>query len=254
MGEDQFCADYARRECEKVGFICALPAADCQPVRVAACKSFLQASRSDARMFRAANADACLEKVSATYSKTLISSDDLAMLHDVCARVLEGRGVANDVCKVDYDCERSLVCDKGRCGPRRIVSRSGNCGNPGERCMVGEYCRPTDGLWICTKKKDRGTQCSAAEPCLEAYRCTGVCEDKLELGSRCTADDDCKSAYCSPEMGTCGPGLAFAPGAPSCTTFGARPWGGAGPDAGAPAADAGGPAPDAPPASDDAGN
>lgn len=244
MTEEQFCADYASRECSKVGVICGVAAADCQPARVAACNAFVRASKSDVREFRPANTTACLDRVSATYSKLFITGTELAILRDVCARVFEGQAKRNEMCSMDYECAGRLICDKGFCGERREVSKGAGCGNPGELCSMGEYCRSTGALWLCAMKKERGSACSATEPCLEGLRCMGTCEPKLNDGNACATDEDCLSGYCSPDARVCDPGLAFAPRAPSCNAYGARPSGP--PDAGAP--DAG--APDAAPSAD----
>jgi len=225
MNESDFCEAYAKRECEMVVMICQKPdPAPCEQIRQAACRQFVAQAKGVDRAFRSDNVDACLQQVSKTYTKTLIKAEDLASLRATCARVFAGHAKANDACTQDVDCEASLICDRKRCGPPRMIASGGNCGNPGETCISGEYCRPADGISVCTKSKDKGAVCSAAEPCLPALRCDGTCVERVPNDGLCQADGDCQSAYCDPYplanmARTCALGLSFARFSPSCDAY-----------------------------------
>jgi hypothetical protein len=247
MDEAAFCRDYARKECLPVANACMAPAADCEAARVAACDARVRDARAAGRAFRVGNVDACLDTVSRTYAKSLITAEDLRELDRACARVFGGNLAANERCARDSDCGNGLICDKGRCGQLRIVDRGANCGNPGEICRIGEVCRPLgactpgDCLYTCNPKRSRGMACNDSDdPCDESQRCvSGTCIDRLPLQAACQASGDCLSGYCSPEFKVCGAGLNFAWGAPQCWAFGVkRPDGATGP-APAPPPDAG---------------
>lgn len=219
LTEAQFCQQYAKRECEKLAGFCFQPAADCERVREQACQTFAASQKSGVRQFRPGNADACLAKVSMTYSTASITPAALADLNQVCSRVFQGTAKANETCTVDYDCEAQLICTRGRCGPRRNVAPGGNCGNPGEVCSMGEYCRASDGFAVCTARKAKDATCSATEPCLETLRCDGTCADRRPSGGPCGSNDDCQTGYCSPYSRTCGSALVFGDDSNPCKAY-----------------------------------
>jgi hypothetical protein len=233
-----FCGEYAKIECEPTAATCSRTRAECEPIRKAACQSFVAPLQDASRVFRSDNADACLEQLKNTYKKSLITAADLAALTDKCSRVVEGPGVMNASCAVDQDCRSPLVCDKKRCGPLRVVSPGGNCANPGEVCPASEYCHPAEGLMICSARPGKDAACGAELPCNPTLRCSGTtCVEKVAANGACAADADCQSGYCNPYppsgVGrTCLPGLSFAPFAPSCDAY-------FGPSSTTPMADAG---------------
>jgi hypothetical protein len=232
-----FCGEYAKIECEPTAVTCSRTRTECEPLRRAACQAFVAPLEGPSRVFRRDNAEACLDQLKDTYKKSLITATDLQALTAKCGRVVEGAGIANATCAVDQDCRSPLVCDKKRCGPLRVVGAGANCANPGEVCPPNEYCRPDNGLMICSARPDKGAACSVELPCKPNLRCGGTCVDKLGANAACTGDDDCLSGYCNPYPPsnggrTCLPGLSFAPFAPSCDAyFGPSSTGGA-PDAG----------------------
>jgi hypothetical protein len=219
ISEQQFCAEYARRECEKLANLCVLPVADCIETRSGVCRQMVAAQKSDVRVYRPENVDACLNKVSATYSRNVISAAELRELNQVCARVFQGRAGLNQSCSVDEDCQAQLICDKRLCGPLRQVAPGGFCGNPGEVCIKEEYCRQAEDSRICTRRKEKGMACSDAEPCLEVLRCNGTCLERLAMSESCAVHDDCLSEYCSPFMSKCTPGVSFGEGALACDAY-----------------------------------
>jgi hypothetical protein len=218
MTEQEFCQEYARRECAKVGVHCvsANPGA-CETMRTAACREFADRSRSNARMYNPANTGPCLRKVTDVYGMSLISAQEL---DEVCSRVFQGMARANEACTVDYDCEKDLICDKGRCGTRKVVAASAGCANIGEVCPMGQYCGLVMGVHSCVTRQDKGRPCSTSEPCKEAFRCAGTCVDRLPIGMACTSHDECASGFCNPYVERiCAPGLSFGLGSHACKAY-----------------------------------
>ena len=234
--QQDFCTQYAQRECGAVAVTCARDVATCQPRRVTGCTQFISTLSATTREYRPKNAMACLDQVDATYKKALITAADFAALNAACARVIEGAAAANQACAANQDCASPLVCDKGFCGTQRQVAAGGNCANPGDTCIPDELCQAAGGVSVCMPKRDRDAGCSTAQPCKTAFRCQGTCMDKVAVGAACAADDDCQSGYCNlyPPAGvarTCLPGLSFSPFSPSCEAyFGASAPGDAGAD------------------------
>jgi hypothetical protein len=226
--EDEFCATYAKRECDAVVMTCQkTDSAPCVAMRTTACKSFAASAKGGTRTFRPDGSDACFNAIAQTYAKSLIKAEDLAALDKTCAQVFAGSGKANDACTVDLDCQPSLICDHNRklCGALRPISSGGNCGNPGEVCPDTEYCQPSTGFSICTKRQDKGAICSDAAPCLPTLRCeAGTCVDKVATSASCQSDDECQTGYCNPyppagASRTCALGLGFSLDSPSCNAY-----------------------------------
>jgi hypothetical protein len=226
MGEDEFCAGFAKRECDAVVMTCQkTDTAPCLTLRTATCKAFAATAKGGKRAFRPDSAEPCLELVSQTYAKALITPHDLETLDQTCDGAFAGTAKANEACTIDLDCEPSLICDRSRCGPPRAISSGGNCGNPGEVCPDTEYCRQGDGISTCTRRQDKAAACSATIPCLPGLRCeAGACAEKKPNDVACAHDDECQSDYCDPfppagMPQTCGLGLSFARFSPSCSAY-----------------------------------
>jgi hypothetical protein len=232
MTEDEFCKEYAKRECAKVAGYCVFPASSCEPLRVTACQQMAAASKTGNRKFNADNAGTCLDQVDKTYGTIPIVALQLQALDRACSRVFSGAAKATEACSIDFDCDGALICDKGRCGAAKVVGSGGGCANVGETCPKGEYCSNASGLYTCTKKQAAGAACSDSQPCVETLRCTATCTARADIGATCASDDECTSGYCTlyPAAGQprkCGPGLSFADGSPSCLAYtGASPDGG----------------------------
>jgi hypothetical protein len=227
--EGGFCEELAARECEALAGACSREPADCKRIRVQECSARVELARGMGRTFRRDNVGPCLDQTRATYSKALITAEDLRLLTDKCARVYEGTSEANGVCTSDPDCKSPLVCDRNRCGMPRSVTDNANCGNPGERCPTTQYCRAADGFSVCTARLVVGATCSNQSECAATLRCRGgSCIDKLALNAPCDRDDDCVSDYCDPYppagmMKTCASGLNFARFSPSCEAYFGKP-------------------------------
>jgi len=220
MTEDEFCRVKAKIECEEVAPQCGFNPMACEPVRGTACRDLANSSKSAMRMYVPANAPDCLDEVARVYGKkSLIPPADLARLDDACARVFQGMAKSGEMCKVDFDCAGSLVCDKERCANRKQVGSGEGCSDPGEYCPAGEHCKKANSFSMCVKRVGRGSACSEAEPCLEGFRCQGTCVDKLALGATCAHSAECGSDYCNPYGRICGAGLNFAFESASCRAY-----------------------------------
>jgi hypothetical protein len=226
--EEQFCQEYAHIECGKVAALCSFTAANCEPARVAACRTFAAQLKGAGHEFNAAHTDACLKKLGDAYMTLPNSATMLKAIDDTCARVFEGTAKVTEGCMADYDCAGGLICDKGHCGVEKIVSSGGLCANPGERCPKGEFCTSATGVFICTKRAPLGMSCSLSVPCEESLRCRTTCVPKLDTQGACDQDDDCISGYCNRYVSTrtCGLGLTFSPESASCTAYMGNPDGG----------------------------
>jgi hypothetical protein len=223
MTEEQFCQEYGKRECAAVIPFCAITAASCEAARVKECQARVAAWKTTSanRPFRAANAEACLDKVRDVYSKMPITGEAVNALTDTCARVFQGVAKSLETCTVNLDCDGNLICDKTRCAEKKPVGAGALCANPGEICSTGESCKldAASMLRQCGKRKASGEACSTTEPCLETLRCTGTCSPKVEFGVMCLQNDDCASNYCSPFSMKCSGGLTFAEGSDSCRAY-----------------------------------
>jgi hypothetical protein len=229
MTEDSFCEEYARIECSKVATFCSFPPADCQPIRKEACRVSATSHKTGGRQFNPGNTDACLKKLEDAYKTLPISAAMLKTVDDTCDRVFGGAAKATDPCTADFDCSGTLVCDKGHCGALKLVPSLSGCANIGERCQPDEFCsndNPNQ-LFFCVKRVQQGVACSLSRPCAAGLRCQDVCIPKVENGA-CAIDDDCQSGYCNRYITprTCGVGLTFSPGAPSCMAYMTVPDGG----------------------------
>jgi hypothetical protein len=222
--EDEFCQEYARRECAKVATLCTFAPASCEPVRTAACRQRSASSKTGARQYSAGAGDKCLDAVDKAYATVPIDATRLAELAAACERVFQGQAASREACTVDYDCAGELTCEQGRCATRKVVAANEGCANLGETCPRGQFCAREGLDPVCTKRQDSGAACSDARPCLEDFRCTGTCTAKLEAAATCAASDECKSGYCNeyPPAGSprkCSVGLNFSEGSSSCQAF-----------------------------------
>ena len=224
LTEQQFCLEYARRECAMVTTWCAFPSADaCHAARASACQQRSAQLKSGTRPFRPENTRACLDKVSAVYASQPITADGLRSVETICARVFSGNVAARAACTIDYECEKDLVCDKGFCGTRKMVAAGEGCSNVGEVCPASQTCKPAPmgGFSFCQKRQEAGMACSASEPCLETLRCSGTCIERLPLAAACSQHEDCAltAAICDPYAKICVPTLNFAINSDSCRAF-----------------------------------
>jgi hypothetical protein len=200
-----------------------MTAASCTAGQLTACSTEAQANAT--RKFIAANAEACLNKVSLAYGKLkqgtgVFSASDIQAANQACGNVYRGTVMTNGPCQLDIDCLDGLICDKGRCGNAKVVGQGAQCANIGEICPQGFYCSMATGIWVCTNKLNLGGACTDS-PCLEDLRCAaGLCSVQLGIGEDCTFDQDCSTGFCEPYAGKCAQDVGFAYGNPACVAKG----------------------------------
>jgi hypothetical protein len=200
--------------------------ASCTAGRIAKCEGNAQAAATHFWDFLPQNAEACLNKVNATYGKlnrgaVALSAADYQAMSAVCNNVYRGTGLANEgSCVYDADCLDGLICDKTYCGTAKMVGQGDQCADIGEICPQGYSCSNASGVWLCASKVDLGGAC-AASPCLESLRCLGgVCVAQLGIGEDCAVDQDCSSGFCEPYAFKCAQDVRFANGNPDCLAMG----------------------------------
>jgi hypothetical protein len=218
---DSFCSEKANQECQ-VAAKCAATMDSCVSARKAQCASDAAAASSSgsSRQYRAANAQACVDKTHDSFSKDgTISPTDLKTLRETCGRVFTGSQKALQACVSDFDCEGSMICSKLLCAMPSSKSKGAGCASAGDQCEAGSFCNEAGAASVCLAKKASGESCSMTAPCLEDLRCNNVCGPRFASGVACATDDDCASSapYCDPAINNkCDAGLIFAPGAAAC--------------------------------------
>jgi hypothetical protein len=224
---DGFCAALADEECQIAG-ACAVPKDSCTAARKARCTAGA-ASVAANRKYTPGNAQACIDKAHTYYAATHVplTPEETAEIDEACGKVFSGTVLKNATCASTFDCEGSLICDKGRCGDKTIVKNvSDGCANAGEVCDTGLFCATTTPN-VCIAKKKEGEACNADNPCLETLLCNVTCSPRFTAGQACTSNDDCapSAPYCDVYSGKiCDDGIRFAPGQKTlCAEFGGTP-------------------------------
>ncbi len=218
---DAFCSAKADAECTNVAAPCGKTASDCKTARSAACTSSANTATSQGRKYKPPSADGCIDKTKALYELRTIPPEKETEQREVCERVFEGSKARNERCSGPYDCQASLVCDKGVCATKVVKNLDDPCANPGEVCATGAYCGTLDGLMRCLAKKDRDQLCGPDAPCKESLRCVGTCRDKFNAGDVCGASEECADAapYCDPVQKRC-VAKTFSAGNAACGELG----------------------------------
>jgi len=193
-------------------------------LRLNECTNLAKNQYTLGRAFQPSNAEACLGKVRAFFSKlqqgsVALSVTDYQAMNAVCSNVYRGTAVAYAPCLngEDADCIDGLVCDKGHCGPAKEITQGG-CANIGEYCSQGYYCNNTSGAYFCTSKASQYSACGDSLPCLENLRCSaaGICDVQLGMSVACSVDQDCSTGFCDPYAGKCAQDIRFADGSAAC--------------------------------------
>ncbi len=226
LTQTEYCNQYAQDVCDGVSPACLMTPATCMAGRLAQCTGDAQTAANNHWDFIPPNAEACLNKVNATYGKlnggaVSLSPADLMSVDLACGNVYRGTELPNGPCVVDADCLDGLICDKGYCGTAKLVAQGAGCANIGEYCPYGSYCSAASGVWMCASKLGLGGACNAANPCLENLRCAaGVCSVQLDIGEDCSVDQDCSSGFCEPYAFKCAQDVRFANGNLDCQAMG----------------------------------
>lgn len=224
--EDKFCDEKARTECALVAERCGVEAAACEMERASACRSSMTASRAANRTYSTDGAGRCLRLAKEVLAKTVQTVAERREWEAACSRVYLGSVAEMGACKMDVECAQlDLVCDKGKCGKRKVVAAGASCAASGETCPAGQHCSAGT---MCKPNGDEGAGCSRTAPCAEGLSCTGadtgMCIKRLATGADCTLDDACQSSYCDVDTRRCAAGVELAPRSPHCIDFGGGPF------------------------------
>src|SRR5256885_15685353 len=90
MSEDQFCQEFAKRECTQVAALCSFTPETCEPTRLATCRANAAASKTGNRQYNEGATTACLDQVKTAYAILPITAKALAQIDDKCGRVFSG--------------------------------------------------------------------------------------------------------------------------------------------------------------------
>lgn len=223
---DSFCSAKADAECTNLAASCAGTVESCKLLRVDACKSAGTTAQAAGRNYKAANAEACITKVSATYSPKVVDPEKEVELIDTCERVFAGSKPANTPCQSNYECDGTQVCDKTVCAAKSETAIGSACANPGQVCAKGAYCAQQGPNKFCVAKKAVGEICTPDSPCKEDLRCVGAgasggnCQTRVAISQKCDSDNDCAASapYCEPSVKECR--LKYQPGTKACKDLG----------------------------------
>src|SRR5688572_9140106 len=114
---DAFCTAKAAEECKAAAALCSVTEDTCKARRTQACTAAAGTAIGQGRVYRPANAEACLSKTTAVYADRVIDPTKEDAFTESCARVFVGSKKKSEACANLYDCEGSLTCDvqKGFC-------------------------------------------------------------------------------------------------------------------------------------------
>lgn len=222
---DSFCSAKADAECTNLAAGCAATTEACKSLRVDACKLSASTAQAAGRNYKATNAEACLTKVSATYSPKVVDPEKELDMMDTCERVFAGSKPANTACVTNYECDGAQICDKSFCSTKSETAIGSACGDPGRVCAKGAFCAPQGAAKFCVTKKAENEICTPDSPCKEDLRCVGAagsgsCKARVGIAQKCDTDGDCATTapYCDPTAKECR--LKFQPGTKACKDLG----------------------------------
>lgn len=208
---DSFCAAKAEAYCNNgLEKRCLTTSDACQKDQAAACNSAASAAAAQGRSYRSSQAQTCIDSVKNTYRNG--ASEVTAALETetatICDRVFTGSTKENATCTETYECEGSLICDKGICITKSTVGLGGQCNNAGAVCDDQSYCQPQGQTRFCVAKNKLGDSCGADAPCIASLRClTGRCAALVPRGNPCDTDNQCEInvgvLYCAAATKTC---------------------------------------------------
>jgi hypothetical protein len=255
---NSFCQGEAAAYCQSGGVLgaCVVSPTACETAQQAACNTAAtQAMASGTRVYNPANAQACVDAVTAAFTSSTagvlsVPYATLQQLAVTCEEdVFTGSVMRDGTCKTDDDCAQpsppngtlpGFVCSPVvplsttmECEPSTSVATGGFCENPGSVCTdPGTYCvEVMNGGFECQPGAGLGTSCTAEKGCaaggfcqINAGETTGKCETPASLGSACSSNANCASAapYCDLNVskGACELGLSFAVNSSDCKAFG----------------------------------
>jgi hypothetical protein len=220
-----FCAAKADAECQQLAAGCGASVDSCKTIRTSTCTNAVPGGRT----YTSSKAQACIDKITAVYSKKSFTADEEKDVQNLCGRVFAGSVQKNQACQSDFDCAGDMICDKGVCGDKAVKNTDDGCNNPGEVCNTDAYCGNRGNLKFCIAKNQQDANCDKDNPCLDTLRCiigsgvtNGTCKPKLNPGDPCDTTDQCPAAttpaYCDSKQKKCLP--EYGLGTQSCVDYG----------------------------------
>lgn len=218
-GVGSFCSAYADALCQGVAAGCGTSADNCKTRAVSKCNGD---SAALGRAYKASAAPDCVGKTKSLFAQKAFTAEQEQEQKDACGRTFGGTVAKNGPCRVDYECQEKMLCDKGLCSDKTARKLGEACNNPGDICEKGAYCGNQGAVKFCLPKKADGDLCPPDVPCKEELRCVGYCKAKVGPGEPCDADTDCQQAttspYCDPLQKKCLP--KYGLGTDSCKQIG----------------------------------
>ncbi|HEY8076126.1 MAG TPA: hypothetical protein VIF62_18500 [Labilithrix sp.] len=225
---NSFCAAKADAECTNIAPGCNATLEACKTVRTDTCTS---EGTTSGRAYTPSKAQNCIDQVNAVYSKKTFTADDEKTVTNACERVFAGSVAQDAPCKIDFDCQGDMICDKGVCENKVDKSAGALCGNPGEVCDDSSFCNTGVQPVKCQPRAAQAAACSPTSPCDKTLRCViagtmmmGTCQALENPNDPCNVDSDCSASttppYCDPNQHKCLP--KYGLGTKSCTDFGAH--------------------------------
>lgn len=214
---DSFCAGKADAECKAAAAVCGVTVDICKADRTSVCQSAASAATGQGGTYRPQNAEKCINDTTALYQSKVVDLVKEKEVDETCARVFAGTKKKGEGCTAAFQCEGTLICDRGFCSDKSPKALDEPCNNPGDTCATGTYCGPRGGSSFCNKKNDVGDICNDTTPCLETLRCVNQCQTKLGAGQPCDKAEDCDTGFCGSDK-KCAAKLV--PGTNGCADFG----------------------------------
>lgn len=222
---DAFCEAKAGAECDNLALSCGNSVDTCKRLRADACKSAGSQATATGRVYKAANAQGCIDAVNTAFSPKVVDPEKEQLANEACERVYSGTKAKNVQCANTYECDGTMVCDKTVCADKQLTPVGSACGDPGKVCDKGAYCQQQGPNKFCVAKKGLDEICTPDSPCKEDLRCVGgasggSCKPRVAAGGACNVDDDCakEAPYCDPTGKTCR--QKYQQGTTACKAFG----------------------------------